>query len=125
LRIKIESGTYLVYDGACGTGGMLTLAEQTLHALAAEHKKEVAIHLYGQETQPETYAILKADLLLKGEGSEAENMKFGSTLSADSLTSNEFDFMLSNPPYGKKLENRPGAHGRERRNPRPSIRHSI
>ena len=98
---KIESGTYLVYDGACGTGGMLTLAEQTLHALAAEHKKEVAIHLYGQETQPETYAILKADLLLKGEGSEAENMKFGSTLSADSLTSNEFDFMLSNPPYGK------------------------
>lgn len=98
---KIESGTYLVYDGACGTGGMLTVAEQTLQELAAEHKKEVAIHLYGQETQPETYAILKADLLLKGEGAEAENMKFGSTLSADGLTSNEFDFMLSNPPYGK------------------------
>jgi type I restriction enzyme M protein len=46
---KIESGTYLVYDGACGTGGMLTVAEQTLQELAAEHKKEVAIHLYGQE----------------------------------------------------------------------------
>jgi type I restriction enzyme M protein len=98
---KIESGTYLVYDGACGTGGMLTVAEQTLQELAAVYKKEVAIHLYGQETQPETYAILKADLLLKGEGAEAENMKFGSTLSADGLTSNEFDFMLSNPPYGK------------------------
>ena len=98
---KIESGTYLVYDGACGTGGMLTVAEDTLLQLAKEQNKEVAIHLYGQESQPETYAILKADLLLKGEGSEAENMKFGSTLSSDGLPSNEFDFMLSNPPYGK------------------------
>src|SRR3989339_1435980 len=98
---KIESGTYLVYDGACGTGGMLTVAEETLLQLAKEHGKEVAIHLYGQESQPETYAILKADLLLKGEGSEAENMKFGSTLSADGHPSSEFDFMLSNPPYGK------------------------
>lgn len=98
---KIESGTYLVYDGACGTGGMLTVAEDTLLQLAREHGKEVAIHLYGQESQPETYAILKADLLLKGEGSEAENMKFGSTLSADGHPSSEFDFMLSNPPYGK------------------------
>ena len=98
---KIESGTYLVYDGACGTGGMLTVAEDTLLQLAKEHGKEVAIHLYGQESQPETYAILKADLLLKGEGAEAENMKFGSTLSADGHPSSEFDFMLSNPPYGK------------------------
>lgn len=98
---KIESGTYLVYDGACGTGGMLTVAEDTLLQLAREHGKEVAIHLYGQESQPETYAILKADLLLKGEGSEADNMKFGSTLSADGHPSSEFDFMLSNPPYGK------------------------
>ncbi|KKO18541.1 MAG: type I restriction-modification system subunit M [Candidatus Brocadia sp.] len=98
---KIESGTYLVYDGACGTGGMLTVAEDTLLQLAKEHGKEVAIHLYGQESQPETYAILKADLLLKGEGAEAENMKFGSTLSADGHSSREFDFMLSNPPYGK------------------------
>jgi len=98
---KIESGTYLVYDGACGTGGMLTVAEDALLQLAQEHNKEVAIHLYGQESQPETYAILKADLLLKGEGAEAENMKFGSTLSADGLAMHEFDFMLSNPPYGK------------------------
>ncbi|MDO8743536.1 MAG: class I SAM-dependent DNA methyltransferase, partial [Candidatus Brocadiaceae bacterium] len=98
---KIESGTYLVYDGTCGTGGMLTVAEDTLLQLAGEHGKEVAIHLYGQESQPETYAILKADLLLKGEGAEAENMKFGSTLSADGHPSSEFDFMLSNPPYGK------------------------
>lgn len=97
----IESGTYLVYDGACGTGGMLTVAEERLAALAQSHVKEVSIHLYGQESQPETYAISKADLLLKGEGLEAENMKYGSTLSSDAFPSQEFDFMLSNPPYGK------------------------
>jgi type I restriction enzyme M protein len=98
---QIESGTYLVYDGACGTGGMLTVAEETLSRLAKEHDKEVAIHLFGQEINPETYAISKADLLLKGEGDEAENFKHGSTLSQDAFPSREFDFMLSNPPYGK------------------------
>ncbi len=98
---EIESGTYLVYDGACGTGGMLTVAEERLSELAKNHGKEVSIHLYGQEVQPETYAISKADLLLKGEGAEAENMKYGSTLSSDAFPSQEFDFMLSNPPYGK------------------------
>jgi type I restriction enzyme M protein len=98
---KVESGTYLVYDGACGTGGMLTVAEDTLQSLAREHGKEVTIHLYGQESQPETYAISKADLLLKGEGEEAENFQHGSTLSQDAFPTTEFDFMLSNPPYGK------------------------
>src|SRR5438132_6940492 len=90
---KIESGTYLVYDGACGTGGMLTVAEARLKQLAREHGKEVSIHLYGQEINPETYAITKADLLLHGEGAEAENMKYGSTLSQDSFPAHEFDFM--------------------------------
>jgi type I restriction enzyme M protein len=98
---EIRSGTYLVYDGACGTGGMLTVAEDTLVKLASEQGKEVSVHLYGQESQPETYAISKADLILKGEGIEAENMQFGSTLSNDAFPSREFDFMLSNPPYGK------------------------
>jgi len=98
---QIESGTYLVYDGACGTGGMLTVAEERLKELAKESEKQVSIHLYGQESQPETYAICKADLLLKGEGEEANNIKFGSTLSSDGFPSFEFDFMLSNPPYGK------------------------
>lgn len=70
---QIESGTYLVYDGACGTGGMLTVAEERLAELASEHGKEVSIHLFGQEVNPETYAITKADLLLKGEGTEADN----------------------------------------------------
>ena len=65
---QIESGTYLLYDGACGTGGMLTVAEETLKQLAKERGKEVSIHLFGQEINAETYAIAKADLLLKGEG---------------------------------------------------------
>lgn len=101
---KIESGTYLLYDGACGTGGMLTVAEETLQQLAQEHGKQVATHLYGQEINGETYAICKADLLLKGEGEAADNIIGGpehSTLSNDAFRSREFDFMLSNPPYGK------------------------
>ncbi|MCK4659371.1 MAG: SAM-dependent DNA methyltransferase [Phycisphaerae bacterium] len=98
---EIRDATYRVYDGACGTGGMLTVAEETLNQLAHDHGKEVSIHLFGQEVQPETYAISKADLLIKGEGEAAENMKYGSTLSSDAFPSMEFDFMLSNPPYGK------------------------
>ncbi|OLD16348.1 MAG: restriction endonuclease subunit S, partial [Acidobacteria bacterium 13_1_40CM_3_56_11] len=101
---EIESGTYLLYDGACGTGGMLTVAEETLQQLATEHGKQVATHLYGQEINAETYAICKADLLLKGEGDAADNIIGGpehSTLANDAFPSREFDFMLSNPPYGK------------------------
>ncbi|WP_447965609.1 type I restriction-modification system subunit M [Nitrospira sp. Ecomares 2.1] len=101
---EIESGTYLLYDGACGTGGMLTVAEETLQELATAHGKQVATHLYGQEINAETYAIAKADLLLKGEGDAADNIIGGpehSTLANDAFRSQEFDFMLSNPPYGK------------------------
>ncbi|WP_316190480.1 MULTISPECIES: class I SAM-dependent DNA methyltransferase [unclassified Bradyrhizobium] len=101
---QIQSGTYLLYDGACGTGGMLTVGEETLKELAAQHGKQVSTHLYGQEINGETYAIAKADLLLKGEGEEADNMVGGpewSTLANDAFPSREFDFMLSNPPYGK------------------------
>ena len=97
----VRSGTSLVYDGACGTGGMLTVAEETLTQLAREQGKEASVHLYGQEVNPETYAISKADLILKGEGVEADNIQYGSTLSADAFPAREFDFMLSNPPYGK------------------------
>ncbi len=98
---RISSTTYLVYDDACGTGGMLTAAEERLHKLAANHGKDVQIHLYGQEVQPETYAITKADLLLKGQGQEAQNFAYGSTLSRDGHEAMQFDFMLANPPYGK------------------------
>jgi type I restriction enzyme M protein len=102
---QIVDGTYLVYDGACGTGGMLTVAEETLQQLADEHGKSVSIHLYGQEVNGETYAISKADLLLKGEGQNADNIAYGSTLAADGFPSIDFDFMLSNPPYGKSWKN--------------------
>ena len=101
---QIDSGTYLVYDGACGTGGMLTVAEEVLTQIAGQRGKQVATHLYGQEINSETYAIAKADLLLKGEGEAADNIVGGpehSTLSNDAFPGREFDFMLSNPPYGK------------------------
>jgi len=101
---QIASGTYLLYDGAIGTGGMLTVAESTLRQLAEGEGKQVATHLYGQEINPETYAICKADLLLSGEGAEADNIIGGpehSTISNDAFRNQTFDFMLSNPPYGK------------------------
>ncbi len=101
----VRDGTYTVYDGACGTGGMLTIAEDRLQELAKAHGKQVSVHLFGQEVNAETYAITKADLLLKGEGEEAENFTYGSTLSADGFPTREFDFMLSNPPYGKSWKN--------------------
>ena len=126
---QITSGTYLLYDGACGTGGMLTVAEETLQELAAEHGKEVATHLYGQEINAETFAICKADLLLKGEGEAADNIVGGpehSTLSNDANPGREFDFMLSNPPYGKSwktdLERMGGK--RDMRDPRFVIEHA-
>ena len=96
---KILDSSYSCYDGASGTGGMLTLAHDRLIELAEAKGKSVSIHLYGQEINPETYAINRADMLIKGEG--IDNIAFGSTLSDDSFPSRQFDFMLSNPPYGK------------------------
>lgn len=98
---QIKDASYSCYDGACGTGGMLTVAQDRLLTLAKRRGKEVAIHLFGQEINPETYAICTADMLLKGDGEEAEHIMYGSTLSDDQHASRQFDFMLSNPPYGK------------------------
>lgn len=98
---KILDASYSCYDGACGTGGMLTVAQVRLLTLAKRRGKNVSIHLFGQEINPETYAICKADMLLKGDGEEAEHISYGSTLSLDGNPSRQFDFMLSNPPYGK------------------------
>ena len=98
---QIKDATYSCYDGACGTGGMLTVAQERLLTLAARRGKNVSIHLFGQEINPETYAIAKADLLLKGDGEQAEHISYGSTLSLDGNATRQFDFMLSNPPYGK------------------------
>ena len=102
---KIKDSTYSCYDGACGTGGMLTLSQDRLLELAKEQDKSVSINLFGQEINPETYAITRADLLLKGEGGNVENIAYGSTLADDRFPSRQFDFMLSNPPYGKSWKN--------------------
>lgn len=101
IKDKIKDATYSCYDGACGTGGMLTVAQDRLMKLAGDAGKKVSIHLFGQELQPETYAICKADMLLKGDGEQADHIAYGSTLSSDGNATRQFDFMLSNPPYGK------------------------
>ncbi|WP_421735701.1 type I restriction-modification system subunit M [Cellulomonas sp.] len=101
---QIPDGTYTLYDGAMGTGGMLTVAEETLQELAAKRGKRIVTNLFGQEINAETYAIAVADLLLKGEGANADGLVGGpeySTLSNDAFQGRSFDFMLSNPPYGK------------------------
>ena len=126
---RIESGTYLLYDGACGTGGMLTVAEDVLQQIAKERGKQVSTHLFGQEINAETYAICKADLLLKGEGEAADNIVGGpehSTLSNDAFPSREFDFMLSNPPYGKSWKTDLQRMGgkKDMRDPRFLIEHA-
>jgi type I restriction enzyme M protein len=95
IKSKIKEGTYLIYDPACGSGGMLTEAEH----FALEINPKATFHLYGQEVNPETFAICKADMLIKGE--DPEKIAFGSTLSNDGFPKLKFDFMLSNPPYGK------------------------
>ena len=104
IEDQIKASTYVLYDGALGTGGMLTVAEQTLQETAEKHGERISTHLYGQEINSETYAICKADLLLKGEENADANIIGGpeySTLSNDAFKGQTFDFMLSNPPYGK------------------------
>lgn len=100
IQDKIQSTTYRIYDGACGTGGMLTVGESCIKQLAERRGKKVSINLFGQENFDETYAIACADMLLKGEGTQVNNIFFGSTISNDGFSKEEFDFMLSNPPFG-------------------------
>ena len=129
IEAEIKSGTYLLYDCACGTGGMLTVAEETLAAIASKRGEEVKNLLYGQEINPETYAVCKADMLLKGEGENADHIVGGaewSTLAHDAFPAREFDFMLANPPYGKSwkkdLEAMGGKDGM--RDPRFKVMHA-
>src|SRR6266481_1519707 len=107
---------------------MMTLAEERLQAIAQSRGKRVVTHLYGQEINPETYAICKADMLLKGEGENADHIVGGaewSTLAHDAFPAREFDFMLANPPYGKSwkkdLETMGGKDGM--RDPRFKVTH--
>lgn len=102
VKEQIKQGTWLIYDNACGSGGMLTESKEFITDPEGLIQSKANIYLYGQEINPETYAICKADMLIKGE--DPDHIKFGSTLSNDQQNL-QFDFMLSNPPYGKSWEN--------------------
>ena len=99
IENQIQSGTYLVYDDACGSGGMLTESEAFIQQLAEKSGKKFTIELYGQEVNPETYAICQADMLIKGR--DPDKIYYGSTIAKDNFAKVTFDFMLANPPYGK------------------------
>lgn len=83
-----------IYDPTAGTGGFLSEGDEYIQAIS----DKVTVSLHGQELNPESYAICKADMLIKGQ--TVSNIKLGNTLSEDQLTANHFDFMLSNPPFG-------------------------
>jgi type I restriction enzyme M protein len=90
-----------LYDPACGTGGMLSIAEEYLHEL----NPDAQLELFGQELNPESYAICKSDMLIKGQN--ANHIKLGNSFTQDQLDNEKFDYMLSNPPFGvewKKVE---------------------
>jgi type I restriction enzyme M protein len=88
-----------IYDPACGSGGMLTESQNFIKDEEGEIRATGDIYLYGKEINDETYAICKSDMMIKGN--DPENIKNGSTLSTDEFAGTKFDFMLSNPPYGK------------------------
>jgi type I restriction enzyme M protein len=88
-----------IYDPACGSGGMLTEAQDFIIDPEGSIRSKAAIYLYGKEVNPETYAICKSDMMIKGNN--PENIRYGSTLATDEFSGTRFDFMLSNPPYGK------------------------
>lgn len=107
---KITDNTYHIYDGACGTGGILTIAQERIEKIAEERGKSVTINIFGQESAPDTYATSKADLMISGKmksfhypiggGVMREYIAFGSTLSQDGHAGEKYDFCISNPPFG-------------------------
>ena len=115
---KIENGTYEIYDGACGTGGILSIVADKIEEIGKVLNKRVKTNLYGQEIQPDTFATCKADLMLSEQiehfdythnGETRNRIAFGSTISQDGHKDKLFDFCISNPPFGtpwkRDLEN--------------------
>lgn len=109
IKDKITDNTYTIYDGACGTGGILTIAQEEIERIANESGKRVRASIFGQELQPDTYATCKADLMISGNinkftyrlGSvNHQYIAFGSTVSQDGHAGEKFDFCISNPPFG-------------------------
>lgn len=97
--LKVPQKVIKVADPACGTGGMLTIAKEEMLAI----NPKLNVYLYGQEVNPETFAVCKSDLYMKSaDGRDAENIAFGSTLSRDAHVNETFDYQLANPPYGKE-----------------------
>ncbi len=107
-----------IYDGACGSGGMLTESQNFITDPEGKIRHDGAIYLYGKEVNPETYAICKSDMMIKGN--DPENIKFGSTLATNEFGGLRFDIMLENPPYGKswKTEQRIILDGKDVLDPR-------
>ena len=109
IKDKITDNTYTVYDGACGTGGILTIAQEEIERIANEEGKRVRTSIFGQELQPDTYATCKADLMISGNINkfsyrlgtvDHQYIAFGSTISQDGHAGEKFDFCISNPPFG-------------------------
>ncbi|MFB9055895.1 N-6 DNA methylase [Mariniflexile ostreae] len=88
-----------IYDPACGSGGMLTESQNFIKDEAGAIQAKGDVYLFGKEINDETYAICKSDMMIKGN--DPQNIRLGSTLSTDEFSEKNFDFMLSNPPYGK------------------------
>ena len=110
LRLRKPGLVLTVADPCCGSGGMLTIAKDHIAQGVRENGELVRepintdadIHLFGQEVNPETFAICKSDLFMKSsDGRDAENIRFGSTLSNDRHETRTFDYLIANPPYGK------------------------
>lgn len=106
---RLEDSTYSIYDGACGTGGILTIAQERIAQVAEERGKNINTDIFGQELTPETFATCKADLMISGNiksfqypfGTEQrEYICFDSTISRDGHAGETFDFCISNPPFG-------------------------
>ena len=106
---KITDNTYSLYDGACGTGGILTIAKERIQQIAKEQNNKVQIEIFGQELQPDTFATCKADLMISGEvksfqytlGTQMRPyIAFDSTISRDGHPGETYDFCISNPPFG-------------------------
>lgn len=127
-RIGVPGKVLTVYDPCCGSGGMLTITKEHITAGRRDNGRQPPInpqadvHLFGQEVNPETFAIAKSDLYMKSaDGRDAEEIKFGTTLSNDRHAGHAFDYLIANPPYGKdwkmdadavKAEHEKGAAGR-------------
>lgn len=109
VKDKLADNTYTIYDGACGTGGILTIAQEEMERVALEQGKNVKVSIFGQELQADTYATCKADLMISGninkfayklDSVEHQYIAFGSTISQDGHAGEKYDFCISNPPFG-------------------------